>query len=738
MLSRIGPYRILGVIGEGGMGTVYEARRDDGQFDQRVAIKVLRPGMAHLERFESERRILAQFHHPYIAQLIGGGNHLGLPYIVMELVKGEPLDAYVSNHHLNLFERIELFIMACQAVQHAHAALVVHRDLKPANILVTAEGIHKLLDFGIAKQQETGHTGSAPLTPRYASPEQLEGGWITIASDVYSLGVLLRELLEPFLLPADLELILAMAMREEPQRRYSSVAQLAEDLQRFLDGQMVIARKDTLLYRWSKFGQRNKLVVALGFSLVLAVAVGSILAWRQGRIAQRRFDEVHGVVSTVLNDIDDEASKIVGSATLRKVMVEKSLTYLNRLAAESGGNERLLQELARAYHQVGDIQGHRRYQNLGLFNESLESHLKGIEIDTRLLSSHPNEKVLLSQLAWGYAHAAELYSMRGDSEKALSFATLAQPIAPESDTFTYVEVRIALCRVLQLEGRVEEALNVIQSAIEPALTSGNVRRASTVLHWAAEQASYLGLTPLAMQYTNRELELLKGRQWSGYDQVRVFSAHRDRGVQLFQVGNPSQESPCEAIPELQIGAEGSHEVYRQDPKSINRMINTVADYQMLSAAQAVCGKRDSIATAGLAIAIFNADKQRINWDLQWSLAFAQIHLGFFKEAEATLAQVLDPGFAVLELQAQLAARKNQLDLARNLLAKARLKRAPALGIKNFQRYMYTYQQVENINSALRLKDRTSGLREEGLRLLAVFPETGAARSIIRLRNELKN
>jgi serine/threonine protein kinase len=738
MLSRIGPYRILDVIGEGGMGTVYEAERDDGHFDQRVAIKVLRPGMAHLERFESERRILAQFSHPYIAQLIDGGTHLGLPYIVMELVKGEPIDVYLTKHHLNLRERVEVFILACQAVQHAHAALVVHRDLKPANILVTAEGIPKLLDFGIAKQQETGNTGSAPVTPRYASPEQLNGGLITIASDVFSLGVLLSELLEPFVLTSDLKVILAMAMREEPHRRYGSVAQFAEDLQRFLDGQMVIARKDTLLYRWSKFGQRNKLVVALGFSLVLAVAVGSILAWRQGRIAQRRFDEVHGLISTVLNDIDDEASKIVGSATLRKVMVEKSLTYLNGLAAESGGNEKLLQELGRAYHQVGDIQGHRRYQNLGLFNESLESHLKGIEIETRLLSRHPDNELLLSQLAWGYAHAAELYSMRGDSEKALSFATQAQPLAPKSDTFTYVEVRIALCRVLQLEGRVEEALKVIQSAIEPALKSGNVRRASTVFHWAAEQAKYLGLTPLAMQYTNQELRLLNSREWSGYDQVRVYSAHRDRGVQLFQLGNPSQESACEAIPELKIGAEGSHEVYRQDPKSINRMINTVADYQMLSAAQAVCGKKDSLDTARLALEIYNADKKRINWDLQWSLAFAQFQLGLLSEAETTLAQVPDPGFAILELQAQLAARKNQLDSARKLLAQARLKRAPALSIKNFQRYMYTYQQIDNINCALKWKDPTPGLREEALKLLAVFPETGAARSLIRLRNELKH
>ena len=135
--------------------------------------------------------------------------------------------------------------------------------------------------------------------------------------------------------------------------------------------------------------------------------------------------------------------------------------------------------------------------------------------------------------------------------------------------------------------------------------------------------------------------------------------------------------------------------------------------------------------------IYNADKQRINWDLQWSLAFAQFQMGLFKEAEATLAEVPDPGFAILELKAQLAARKNQLDQAQKLLAQARLKRAPALNIKNFQRYMYTYQQIENINTALQWKDPSPGLREEALKLLAVFPETGVARSLIRLRNELK-
>ena len=245
MLTRVGPYRVTSLIGEGGMGAVYEAFRDDGQFEQKVAIKVLRPSIGNAERLLSERSILAQLKHPYIAQLIDGGQQDGLNYIVMELVAGRPIDEYAKEYRLGLRDRLQLFIKVCEAVQCAHASLIVHRDLKPANILVTEEGNPKLLDFGIARPENSMQTSVAFLTPRYASPEQLNGDVITVASDVYSLGVVLKELLAELLVPEDLATILAMALRPEPSRRYGSVLQFAEDLQRFLDGEMVIAKPDT-------------------------------------------------------------------------------------------------------------------------------------------------------------------------------------------------------------------------------------------------------------------------------------------------------------------------------------------------------------------------------------------------------------------------------------------------------------------------------------------------------------
>jgi hypothetical protein len=314
---------------------------------------------------------------------------------------------------------------------------------------------------------------------------------------------------------------------------------------------------------------------------------------------------------------------------------------------------------------------------------------------------------------------------------------MAQPLVDLTDPNSFVDVRIALGRVLQLEGRVEEALKVIQAAIEPALRAGNIQRSTSVLRWAAEQATYLGMVPLAMKYTDREIELLDSREWTGNSRTRLFVAHRDRGIQLSQAAVPSEERHCDAIPELQFAADGQGEIYRQDPKSINRMIQAVTALQMLSASQALCGKREAVATAQKAIDLFNRDKQRTNWDLQWHLAFAQLRLGQVKEASATLAQVTQPDAAILELQAECALAQRQPAQARQLLAAARKIRAPQLNSKSFERNLYFYQQAQNMALALRAGDSTQGLREEALKLLDVFPKTEVARSIIRLRNELR-
>jgi serine/threonine protein kinase/tetratricopeptide (TPR) repeat protein len=360
----IGPYKIIREIDRGGMGAIFLAARDDDQYQKRVAIKLIKRGMDTdfiLRRFRHERQILANLDHPNIARLIDGGStEDGRPYFVMEYIEGQRIDLYCDGRGLSIQERLKLFDQVCAAVQYAHQNLVVHRDLKPGNILVTKEGTPKLLDFGIAKllDQEPGAertlTALRVLTPEYASPEQIKGEAITSASDLYSLGVMLYQLLtghppyrlksrsnhevvravcdqEPErpslvvgraeqdpesigapakvitpekiselratqpeklrrLLSGDLDNIISTALRKEPQRRYQSVAQFAEDIRRHLAGLPVSASRDTLSYRTSKFVKRHKTAVAAAAFVMLTLVGGIIATVWQARVATKERD----------------------------------------------------------------------------------------------------------------------------------------------------------------------------------------------------------------------------------------------------------------------------------------------------------------------------------------------------------------------------------------------------------------------------------------------------------------
>ena len=374
---RFGVYQVIRELGRGGLGAVYLAARADDEYRKEVALKLIRRGLDTddiLRRFRTERQILAQLDHPNIARLLDGGTtDDGLPYFVMEYVQGEPITAYCEQHHLPVKERLELFRKVCAAVAYAHQNLVVHRDLKPSNILVTTDGEPKLLDFGIAKlltADDELFTQTAPnlraMTPEYASPEQVKGDRITTASDVYSLGVLLYELLsgeKPYrlkdrtaeelsraitteeperpstavardrkskvenqnskILSGDLDNIVLMAMRKEPQRRYASVSQFSEDVRRHLEGLPVVAHKDTLSYRVAKFTQRNKLGVAAA-ALVALTLVGGIIAtaWQakrateQARVAAQERDRAR-IETAKAERINAFLQNILGSSSRR-------------------------------------------------------------------------------------------------------------------------------------------------------------------------------------------------------------------------------------------------------------------------------------------------------------------------------------------------------------------------------------------------------------------------------------
>ncbi|MEM8685207.1 MAG: serine/threonine-protein kinase, partial [Pseudomonadota bacterium] len=314
----IGKYRVLRELGQGGMGTVYLATRDDDEYQKEVAIKLV-PAVVDrdelMRRFRAERQIMASLEHPNIARLLDGDTTRdGVPYVVMEYVRGLSIDQYVSENKLETDARIALFRQVCDAVSHAHRNLVIHRDIKPGNILVTDDGAPKLLDFGIAKILDTDggpaltRSGTRLMTPEYASPEQARGEPVNTASDVYSLGVLLSKLLtgempydldtrelggiekiiceQPPARPSaqnpsldtELDDIVSMALRKEPERRYPSVAALSDDLARYLDHRPIEARADTLGYRASKFIRRNRIGVAAGASVVAALIAGIGLA----------------------------------------------------------------------------------------------------------------------------------------------------------------------------------------------------------------------------------------------------------------------------------------------------------------------------------------------------------------------------------------------------------------------------------------------------------------------------
>lgn len=347
--ARLGPYKVEAIAGHGGMGAVYRASRDDAEFHQQVAIKLVRAAAespSTLRRFRQERQILARLSHPNIARLLDGGSTAeGVPYLVMEFIEGESITAWCERQSLGVEGRLRLFLRVCEGVEFAHGDLVVHRDLKPANILVTKDGTPKLLDFGIAKLLEPGTeneaatlTGLQVMTPDYASPEQVRGEAVSASADVYALGLILYELLtgkkaqpmsrytpaaiattvchteptSPALLKpqlaGDLDNIIRMAIRKEPERRYASAGELARDIQRHLEGRPVMARRDTVAYRSAKFVRRNRFAVVAGALIAASLAGGfvleSLLGARPPRVLQvvqltqtGRISFEHGVVT---------------------------------------------------------------------------------------------------------------------------------------------------------------------------------------------------------------------------------------------------------------------------------------------------------------------------------------------------------------------------------------------------------------------------------------------------------
>lgn len=525
--SSVGPYRIERRIASGGMGTVYLASRADAQFTQQVAVKVVKRGMDSEElvrRFRRERQTLAALNHPNIARLFDGGvTQDGRPYLVMEYVDGVPLDRYCEQHPLGTEARLRLFLRICDAVSYAHRNLVVHRDIKPTNILIATDGVPKLLDFGIATVLEAGGTRDVTsaneqrLTPEYASPEQVEGGPVTTSTDVYSLGIVLFELLtgsRPYsftvrtapeihrvvcsqsppapsaavgrtgrraqpesdgetrlslpanvapdrlqrILKGDIDNIVLMAIRKEPERRYSSVEQFGDDIRRYLENRPVLARKDTFVYRASKFVRRNALACTIATAAGLSLMGGIAGVVWQKQIADRERDDAYlardqsEAIYTFLQKMLSEADpgRAGPNATLRD--------WVDATAAGLEGQLKD-QPLVRAAMQaaVG-----RMYISLGL-NEKAEAELiPALEARTRLLPpSHHDVAESRDDLATlRYAQ-----DRLGEAEELLRAALATFERIRSGDNPDHAEVLNDLGAVLRAAGRLDEAEETHRKAI---------------------------------------------------------------------------------------------------------------------------------------------------------------------------------------------------------------------------------------------------------------------------------
>ena len=398
--EKIGAYRIIDLIGRGGMGAVYRGERASGDFDHQVAIKVVRPGALSeklVARFAIERQTLAGLSHPNIARLYDGGElDTGEPYIVMEFIDGSPITKWASQNGLSKNDRLQLFIAACSAVAYAHQNQIIHRDITPSNVLVDMSGVVKLIDFGIAKPLDeaapakagSGSLASLSFTPGFAAPERSVGARANTLSDVYSLGKLLEALIEPNDQDGELVAIMQKASAEAPERRFTSVSGLVEDVQNYLNGRAVSAVDGGRKYAVSKFMSRHKVGVGLTSAALLGlVAALTVTLVQYGRAqtarvqADQRFAETRELTSFLLNDLGEDLSKLPGTLPLQQKVSETSSRYLNIIAEAAKADPSLDLEHARGRKQLGDLLTQSGGRNLG----DPEEGLKQFEISLNIL-----------------------------------------------------------------------------------------------------------------------------------------------------------------------------------------------------------------------------------------------------------------------------------------------------------------------------------------------------------------
>ncbi|MBI4910380.1 MAG: serine/threonine protein kinase [Acidobacteria bacterium] len=646
--GRLGHWKIVADIGEGGMSRVCLAERDDGQFEQRAAVKILKRGMDTdlvLRHFQMERQILAGMHHPHVARLLDGGvTPGGRPYFVMEHIEGQRIDEYAESKKLSPAGRLRLFQQVCSAVHYAHQRLVVHRDIKPSNILVTPDGTAKLLDFGIATilspERALGTLSAAQmLTPDYASPEQIRGEPVTTHSDVYSLGVLLYKLLtglnphspantsphelaraicerDPHapstvvrqehrrILAGDLDNIVLKAMERDPQQRYASAEQLSQDIRHYLEGRPVLARPHTWRYRASKFVMRNKLAVAGATTIVFLLAGGMAATLWQARIArmereraEQQFFETRQLANTLLFEVHDAIKDLPGSTKARAFLIQRSLKYLDRISAASPGNAALQLELAEGYKRLGDVQGKASDAHLGEYASATKSYAKALALlkssSNPVLDRQRRRLMAMTQLRFEKLEETEqaiqiLESLRdtgrGDT------APLGDLAAGYGSMADLMVERRELPKALEF--RVKEwtlQKQILEKDSRNIVATRNYALASKKLGGLLWK---LGRLTEARGYYQTALRLEEG--WAALDpsntdaKAAISYSHSDIGFMLRE-----EKKPREALEHYRTTVKIREELAAMDPNNARAKLSLVSAYWRTASVSVVAGDRET-------------------------------------------------------------------------------------------------------------------------------------------------
>lgn len=715
---RVGPYQVTEEIGVGGMGSVYRAMRVDDQYRKQVAIKVVRSGFDSrfaLNRFKAERQILANLEHPNIARLLeGGSTEDGQPYFVMEYIEGQPLDQYCDEHHLTITDRLRLFRTVCTAVQYAHQNLVIHRDIKPNNILVNADRVPKLLDFGIAKilRPESMASPGVPtmtmvrlFTPEYASPEQLLDEPITTASDIYSLGVVLYELLtgqRPYHFPnrkpdeiarlvtekgperpsaavvrveestdkrggsvrqtasgtregspeklrrrlaGDLDNIVLMALRKEPQRRYASVELFSEDIRRHLEGLPVVARTDTFVYRSGKFVRRHTAGVTAAALVVLSLTIGLVFAMREAKIAQmqraraeHRFNDVRALANSLMFGIYDSIRDLPGSTEARQLVVTDALKYLDSLAEEPRGDLSLQRDLADAYERVGAVQGEPFAANLGDTAGALQSYLKAQAIRKVLVAGGmPADQIkyaanlrTVSALHLENSNAAAALSSAQEavstSQSALNKGSmnrdaLAELAADYADLgYVLDESRMSGNDETRVEENYRKALEIDEKLAVNSKDRARLRSVAVDEYHIGRHLRDAGYRPEAVEAFNKSAGILEGLA----DTPNNTQAQRSLATVVVNLGDVFEMNgdPAHALANYQKGLKLMTAISAADPNNEEARSALGEANLDIGAAQVklknAVGARESLQRA---IAIFEKEaaaapkREEVHWDL---------------------------------------------------------------------------------------------------------------------------